>query len=77
MIVLFFLPLLLTWDAPARDGATQIGFPLVVYSYGGWCVRLNSCTGFSLKNLIIDSIIIGMTPLVINYVSVKIKDNRS
>ena len=76
MVVLFFLPTFLTYNAPAVDGSRVYGFPLTYYSWGGLCYSPDGgrlCSSFSTFNLIIDIIIILVIPFIVNFSIIKIK----
>ena len=64
MIGLFFIPYLMTMNAIAYDGYVKIGFPLTVYSYGGY----KPVRSFFLKNLVVDLIIVISMPFVLNLI---------
>ena len=67
MVLLSFIPYILTMDAPAYDGSAVIGFPLVFNAYGGLCPPSSPCGFFSLTNLIADVLLILAVPVIVNY----------
>jgi hypothetical protein len=73
LVVLFFIPYVITYNAPFVDGSRVIGFPLTAYSYGGWCVVSQSCYGFIPRAFIVDVLIIIVTPLIVNYLTLKFR----
>lgn len=74
MIILFFTPYLLTFQAPAADGTAVIGFPLYFYSHGGgFCISEPCSDFFSITNITIDILLILLIPILAEYTFQKIK----
>ena len=77
IVVLFILPTILTYGAPAYDGSMIFGFPLPYYSFGGLCLSSDGggkmCSSFSTLNLVIDLIILVGLPLLVNYLILRNK----
>ncbi len=76
MVVLFIIPTILTFGAPAYDGQIVYGFPLFFYSWGGLCYSPEGgtlCSSFSYANLIIDIILLAGIPFIVNFIFLKIK----
>lgn len=63
MTVLFFLPMVLSWNAPTVDGQRQYGFPFTYYAWGGDCGGVQ-CVRFSWTNLLIDLFILLGVPVL-------------
>jgi hypothetical protein len=66
MIILFFVPFLLTMSAPNRDGQAKWGFPLFFASYGGETLNGTMYSAFSVWILILDLLIMIAVPLIVN-----------
>ena len=76
MGLLFVLPTILTFGAPAYDGQRVYGFPLPFYSWGGLCYSPDGgrmCTFISYANLVIDILIMAGIPFIVNFIILKIK----
>lgn len=76
MIILFILPTVLTFGAPAYDSQRVYGFPLPFYSWGGRCYSPGGgilCTSFSYTNLIIDILILIGIPFIVNFIILQFK----
>ena len=73
MIILFVLPTIFTWGAPAYDGSRTYGFPFTFYSFGGLCISGEMCSSFSVLYLIIDLVLLIGLPLLVNYLFLKYK----
>jgi len=76
MCLLFILPTILTFGAPAYDGQRVYGFPLPFYSWGGRCFSPDggmTCTTSSYINLLIDIAILVGIPFILNFIILKIK----
>ncbi len=74
MVILFFLPGLLSAGAPAWDGQQVHGFPLVYAYYGGLCFDPDmeegvTCRGFRPENLVIDLSLLVVIPLITGRIS--------
>ena len=73
MIVLFIIPTILTYGAPAYDGQRVYGFPLAFNSEGGLCPPPGCEYTFNYLNLIIDLLILIVIPLIVNFIVLKVK----
>jgi len=77
MIILFFMPTVLTYNAPAYDGERVYGFPLPYYSWGGFCFSPDGgqmCRFVSYPFMIIDLLILVGIPLGVNLILLRLKN---
>lgn len=76
MSTLFFVPYLLTRNAPSYDGSAVFGFPIPFYSWGGLCPSSDGfggiCKSFSVVYLLIDVAFLIGSPFVVNFISLRL-----